>query len=445
MAKVTLADIEEHAQLPCFRDKNSRPLDTHRKSDHPEVDAAVGHVLSKMNYTPPRQQAYHDAFLRNLTVLVLDLYVAYLQGPDMWLGIARKRANQHTARFKALRLSGHTIAGQVDTFHDLGFVNVVPGYYNMKTKTGKQSRVQATDRLFEILLEHDINEAMVDRKRRDMIILREKDEAGKKSDIDTADLLQTGRLWFDMWQYNALLALADIKLGIDQGDQLRLMKRMHWRPGFRLEMLGTEYRRIFNRFNGEDFRYGGRLYGHWCLSIPSELRQEISINGEQTLERDFVAYHARMAYDLAGQSMPDGDLYTWPGCASGKRERKIRKVLFNTLLNADTPDQAFGGAVGCLQDKHEIEVSWGYIKSLYEPLLKHHSAIAEYFGTGLGRKLQFIDSEIAMGILTDLSAEGIVALPVHDSFIVQARHEGRLVELMKCHYLARMGSTPDIE
>ncbi|MBI9078236.1 MAG: hypothetical protein JEY79_00665 [Pseudodesulfovibrio sp.] len=445
MAKVTLADIEKHAKLPCFKDKNSRPLDTHRKSDHPEVDEAVAHVLSKMNYTPPQQQTYHDAFIRNLKTLVLDLYVAYLQGPDMWIGIARKRANQHTTRFKALQLSGHTIANQVDIFQQLGFVDMVPGYYNMKTQTGKQSRVQATDRLFEILLEYDINDQMLGRKKHDMIILREKDEAGKKTDIDIADHRQAGRPWFDMWQYNSTLATANATLGIDQGEQLRLMKRMHWRPGFRLEMLGTEYRRIFNRFNGEDFLYGGRLYGHWCLNIPSELREDIYINGEKTVERDFKALHPSMAYDLAGKNMPDGDLYTWPNCKFGEKERKIRKILFNTLLNADTPDKAFGGAYGCLQDKHEIDVSWGYIKSLYEPLVKHHSPIAEFFGSGLGRKLQFIDSEIAMGVLLDLASEGIVALPVHDSFIVQERHEDRLVELMKCHYRGRMGSTPEID
>lgn len=441
----TMAEIRERAKHPCFKDENSRPFDVHRKSEHPEVDEAVAHVLSVMGVTPPRQQKYRDDFLLNLKALVLDLYVAYLQGPHMWVGIPMKRANQITARFKALRLSGVTIAKHVKSIETTGLIEVVKGYWDYSTRTGKQTRVQATDKLFAILLEHDINEVMLCSHDRPEIVLREKDENGKRLDIDITDDPWAETLRYCVRQLNILIAQARITLGIDPADQLRLRKRMHWRPDFRLEMLGTQYRRIFNRVDGQDFLFGGRLYGHWSQNIPKELRRDICINGEKTLELDYGRLHPSLAYDLAGMPKPNGGLYTWPGCKAGDDERLIRKVLFNCLLNADSQDEGVGGAMGCLQDKHGLDVSWGYVKSLCKPLMKHHTAIAEYFGTGLGRKLQFIDSEIAVDILMDLASDGIVALPIHDSFIVQERHENKLRELMEYHYCARMGSRPIIK
>lgn len=441
----TLEEIRERAKHPCFLDENSRPFDVHRKADHPEVDEAVEHVLSVMGVTPPRQKTYHDAFLHNLKALILDLYVAYLQGPHMWVGIPMKKANQHKARFRALHLSGETIAKHVKSVHGKGLIEMVMGYWDYSTRAGKQTRIQATDRLFEILLEYDINEVMLDRHERPEIVLREKDEKGKRLDIDITDDQWAETLRYPIRQFNILIAQARITLGIDLADQLRLRKRMKWRPGFRLEMLGTQYRRVFNRVDGQDFLFGGRLYGHWSQNIPKECRPDICINGEKTLELDYGRLHPSLAYDLAGMPKPDGGLYTWPGCKTGDEERLIRKVLFNCLLNANSQDEGVGGAMGCLQDKHGLDVSWGYVKSLCEPLMKHHAAIADYFGTGLGRKLQFIDSEIALGILFDLAAEGIVALPIHDSFIVQKHHEDRLRGLMEYHYCSRMGSRPVIK
>lgn len=441
----TLEEIRERAKHPCFKDENSRPFDVHRKSEHPEADEAVDHVLSAMGVTPPRYKTYRDAFLRNLKALVLDLYVAYLQGPDMWIGIPMKNANQHTARFKALHLSGGTIANHVRTIKGTGLIEVVKGYWDYSTRTGKQTRVQATDRLFEILLEHDINAIMLERHERPEIILREKDENGKRVDIDISDDPWAETLRYYVRQLNILTAQARITLGIDRADQLRLRKQMKWRPDFRLEMQGTQYRRIFNRVDGLDFLFGGRLYGHWSQNIPSRYRRDICIDGEPTVELDYGRLHPSIAYALAEVPKPEGGLYTWPGCKKGDDERLIRKVLFNCLLNADSQDDGVGGAMGCLQGKHGLDVKWGYVKSLCDPLMKHHVGIADYFGTGLGRKLQFLDSEIAMDILMDLAAEGIVALPIHDSFIVQERHEGRLRELMECHYCARLGSRPVIK
>jgi hypothetical protein len=51
-------------------------------------------------------------------------------------------------------------------------------------------------------------------------------------------------------------------------------------------------------------------------------------------------------------------------------------------------------------------------------------------GSGIGARLMFTDATIMCRNLADLNREGIVALPIHDSVIVQAKHESRAFEIM---------------
>jgi hypothetical protein len=57
--------------------------------------------------------------------------------------------------------------------------------------------------------------------------------------------------------------------------------------------------------------------------------------------------------------------------------------------------------------------------------------VAHWFVTGVGDTLQREDSDLALDVLATLLNEGILALPIHDSFIVQRHHEARLVTVMQ--------------
>jgi hypothetical protein len=43
-----------------------------------------------------------------------------------------------------------------------------------------------------------------------------------------------------------------------------------------------------------------------------------------------------------------------------------------------------------------------------------------------GIELQRLESDIALGIITNLKAKGVVCLPIHDSFFVACEHEDEL-------------------
>ena len=60
-----------------------------------------------------------------------------------------------------------------------------------------------------------------------------------------------------------------------------------------------------------------------------------------------------------------------------------------------------------------------------------HRPISKYFYLGIGLRLQSVDSEMALEIVSYFTNKGIVVLPIHDSFIVQSKYENELILKMK--------------
>jgi hypothetical protein len=113
-------------------------------------------------------------------------------------------------------------------------------------------------------------------------------------------------------------------------------------------------------------------------------------------------------YDLAG----------WP--------RDLVKVGFNTLVNADTPLAAQRSIA------NEIGGEGAYAKAqaLVRDIKAKHPAIAHMFASGAGLALMRRDSEMTEGLLLRLMARGVVALPIHDSYVVPEKSKGDLLESM---------------
>ena len=61
---------------------------------------------------------------------------------------------------------------------------------------------------------------------------------------------------------------------------------------------------------------------------------------------------------------------------------------------------------------------------------KHHQVYHLLFKDKIWKKLQYIESNIALNILSTLYEKNIIAIPIHDSFIVQKRYEKELLNAM---------------
>lgn len=170
-------------------------------------------------------------------------------------------------------------------------------------------------------------------------------------------------------------------------------------------------------FNGSMER-GGRFYGmgtSW-QNIPSDDRHRLTIDGEDTAELDFKSLHPAMLYAEVGAPMPGAcyDIAGWP--------RDLVKVALLTLINAKS--EAAARLSIAHSDKMALVTPPGKAAipaaaRLIADIKRKHSAIAHLFHSDAGARLMRKDSGIAEAVMGEMfGRRGIIALPVHDSFVV---------------------------
>src|SRR5262249_2250286 len=94
--------------------------------------------------------------------------------------------------------------------------------------------------------------------------------------------------------------------------------------------IGAATVRLHRVFNQSSFLLGGRFYGGWWQNIPKSYRAHITIDGARTVEMDYPRLHPTLLYAECRQPMY-GDPYI-----IRDTDRRLVKVAFNTLVNADT-------------------------------------------------------------------------------------------------------------
>ncbi len=190
---------------------------------------------------------------------------------------------------------------------------------------------------------------------------------------------------------------------------------------------------LYRSFKG-DWQSGGRLYGGWWQTVPKRERPHLTIDGTPTIELDYARIQPSLLYAQRGL-MLDHDPYLPPGF-SGLEVREVGKGIFNRLLN---------GRPGTLRAKAEDKALLGGavdFKALVAAIVEVNRPIADAFGTGAAAKLQRIDSDILIEVLTRTTKAEVVALPIHDSLIVTVANEGLLRTAMAAAYQDQTGHPP---
>ena len=207
--------------------------------------------------------------------------------------------------------------------------------------------------------------------------------------------------------------------------------------------LTMKYKSLHRTFNRSSFERGGRFYGAYHLELPRDVRKYgILLDGNAAVESDYSAHHVRMLYHL--ERIPYADDPYVIG-SSNEKERKLYKIVQLVAINAANEKEAIqairkefrqNGIVYDLTDKA--------IGTLLETFAKTHTPISKYLNTGIGLRLQNLDSIITEAILTKLTREGVACLPVHDSYIVEERYKELLLEKMNEEYEKAMKFPPVI-
>jgi hypothetical protein len=170
-----------------------------------------------------------------------------------------------------------------------------------------------------------------------------------------------------------------------------------------------------HRIWNQNWQRNGRLYGCWVQNLPKENRRTLLLNGEPVAEPDYPALHCHLIYDLAGKPMPDK-----PFEIDGFERSEVKRAFY-TMVNAPTWDSARRAI-------WQHSPKW---RELMDAIASKHSAVKEALCSGVGARLMFMDATIMCRNLADLNRAGIVALPIHDSVIVEAKHESRAFEIME--------------
>ncbi len=260
----------------------------------------------------------------------------------------------------------------------------------------------------------------------EVILLRDDD----RRLIGYRDTAETRRMRFEVANCNEAIGGTSISIGHPQIVQIGPTLLVPNRDGSS-NVVSLTQEKLHRIFCNGTFAYGGRFYRVWWQSVPKFMRATIVIGGSDTVELDYSQLHPRLLYAMAGAALV-GDAYTLNGWPRG-----IGKVAFNVLVNARSWHDATGAVAKAIQgDAPDMPsvIAWAQAADLVEAMKVRHKQVAAYFHSGVGVRLQRLDSEMALMTMLRLIRQGIVSLPVHDSFIVEHSYEDELREAMEHAY-----------
>ena len=437
---------------------NSRPIDVHLKSGHKNVNGVIQEVAKEIQGYLGKGYKQHPAkYKRHIEVVILDLFVAWKTDVNLYVAYSRDEKKYKDSRYSKLHISYNPLLKVIDTLMCFEFIEGTKGFYNPQGQ-GRNSRMKAGTKLVNLFIAHSIRTQHIARISPEPLILR--DEKTDHVIIDCRKVMLPGK----ELEIQETRAIKDMRARVNKVNkiqrehsvtfeptreiyrQILTIKDRRGRQKYHLpNPLQDQYSRIFN----VDMEHGGRWYGHWSQGLLRSWRPQIRINGDPVTELDFKALHPTMLYVSLGLPVPEGDMYSLEhpprDVDLGESLRKVCKRIVLTILNAKPDQNEVAACVDVIWREDDIKLDHQSVRYLIEALKKKHAPIAEHFASGIGGELQRKDSSIAEKVMTTLADEGIVALCVHDSFIVARQYRSRLAEVMQSACSEVCGFVPIVD
>lgn len=202
------------------------------------------------------------------------------------------------------------------------------------------------------------------------------------------------------------------------------------------ELLTNIYCRIFNG----DFKHGGRFYRSDIVRMKNKEQQrlDVKIDGEDVVEIDYSNHHFRITsvlYDF-DQEYLGNDVYSNVlDDEDNAIDRWIVKRAVNIMFNAESEEsarKAIAKEIETLTPEERATATLLNAKAVMMLIFDEYDqfSIVLCRNASFGKELQFHDSEIASIVLQKMIDKNIVCLPIHDSFVVQAKHRQALTDAM---------------
>ena len=318
-------------------------------------------------------------------------------------------------------LSATAFRNVVVALTQIGWIDVVPVHYNHETGERKRTRIRPRQVMLDGLVKMDLvfpyhpeGPKLSNRKPDAPLLFVSHDLGdGEKKQIplsralsedeavlvDLNEALHAQKLCCPLRDYRQYENMYDFGNG---------------RPRHTLNGSKT-LRRVFSEEDGR----AGRLYGHWVQRLPKALRGQLLINNHPTVELDYNGMQLALLYADAGKPLPNqADLYAVPGL-----DREDMKAVLLRTVGTNTRDEAIAALRKMLYDQGRNQE--GRAEILYDAFWSFHPEVCPHgkcADDASWAKLQELDSTLALNVLKELLGNGIVAIPIHDSFIVEERN-----------------------
>jgi len=348
-------------------------------------------VPNKQKHRTHRQHLRDSLRIILMNLISTDGYISY-------------KRDKHAPEYKVKKYSAKNVCTVVDFLSSNEFIESRPGYFFKQDGICKTSKIKCQKKLREMFDDYQVKQCDIQLKpQTDLIILRD----NTKQSIPFIDTDFTLSAKENLKKVNGLLSRHSIIL---PSSRPLIHKAMH---------------RVFNT----DFEHGGRFYGPEWQSLNEISRSRLEIDNAPVVELDFDNYHPTILYAQRGLE-PNGDLYNLSGYSEDYRGL-IKRITF-MLLNTGDKEKT-RKSVQWEINRRNIKPPPGLssIREMVDAVMVKHEAIADMFNKDIGKRLQRLDADISEDIFTYFSGQDVPILGVHDSFIIDAKNEEKLREVMK--------------
>ena len=417
--------------LPSDHRSNSRPLDIHAWSDHPEINIIVDKLWFSLGQyrqanliSRGNRKGTHPKLL--IKVLIVHLYETFLDDPSLWTGVARSaNAYAPTSRYNGLNIS-FKIVQLIDGLVELGYLDFVGGS-NDKNNGGWKSftsRIRPSH-ILKVEFAKCTAESfdIYKHKSKTAVILSDFDtdiegklirRRGKRLRplLEYEDTNETQQMELMLYAYNSLLQ----KTYIDIATLEKSYIERETKVGIQRIPINQNNKFVSRIFSGGSWTNNGWFYGGFWQQLDSNYKKDIFINNKPTIEVDYKGIHPSILSINKGKDFNGYELneIILPGF-SKEQQIKVLRLLVLTALSTSSKAQAYKA----FRTSSDVSLKDPELDKLIDAFLGLNPHFAcELFNDRIVNLL-YQDSLITEYVIKKFTYSDVPILSIHDSFIIQ--------------------------
>ena len=391
----------------------------------------------------------HDKIQRKgLRLLLCNMYI---QGQRQVM-VSRRKQSLGGKRYNPLSIGYRTIISSLNALQKNGYIIQIIGSHN----EGTMATMEPTDKLVQWFKDTEWSDDRIYKIVGSYVTLRESRKQNNNAvDIDFEDTKYSKWLGERIRQYDQLLSSSRIVLLDDDGVKDREFKK------FTIQRKFISHKAASNNMG---FAFGGRMPGPW-VNLSSDLRKNITINGEATVELDRNASHLNAMYQvITGTPYPHKDDPYKVAVDGVEVPRHVAKNFSSFMQGSKSPKGAAHSVINEYKRKalevknpkeEDIKKHEEYVEfkknikptDIAKAILEKHPKVANYYNRGkaYGDFISCWESDIVFEVVMELTKKGIPCLTVYDSFIVPLQYKD-LVDSIKdtTPYFDRRGLSKEL-